>query len=76
MTKQKRKLFMSATISYDPNDLAKKILIRLVIISFDISRAIQSHLNTGELTRIRDGHQEPIKVSQSHPVIISNISND
>ena len=39
----------------------KMTIIRLVIISFDISSAIQSHKSKGEHPRFRNGHQEPAR---------------
>jgi hypothetical protein len=60
----------------------KRNLIRLVIIQFDISRAIQSHQSQGEPIRVRNGHQEPDRAIESkpepvsHPDSISNVAND
>ena len=45
----------------------KRTLIRLVIISFDISTAIQSHQSQGEPTRVRNGHQEPARAIEIKP---------
>ena len=43
----------------------KKTLIRFVIISSDISRAIKIHKSQGEPTRVRNGHQEPARDIES-----------
>ena len=45
----------------------KRTLIRMVNISFDNSRAIQSYQSQGEPTRVRNGHQEPARANESRP---------
>ena len=45
----------------------KRTLIRLVIISLDIYRAIQSQQSQGEPTIVRNGHQEPAGANESKP---------
>ena len=42
-------------------------LIRLVITSFDISRAIQSYQSEGKPTRVRNGHLEPAIANERKP---------
>ena len=45
----------------------KRTLIRLVIVSFDIYRTIQSYQSQGKPTRVRIGHQEPSTANESKP---------
>ena len=45
----------------------ERILIRIAIISFDISIVIQSHKRQGEPTRVRNSHQEPARANESKP---------
>ena len=45
----------------------KRTLIRIAIISFDISISIQSHKRQGEPTRVRNSHQEPARATESKP---------
>ena len=49
----------------------KRKLIRLVIISFNIYRAIQSQQSQGEPTIVRNGHQEPARANESKPELSS-----
>ena len=67
MTKQKRTHLCQIVYHMTPMTKQRKTLIRLVIISFDISRALLSHQNQGEPTRVRNGHQEPARANQSKP---------
>ena len=45
----------------------KRTLIRLVIISFDISIAILSNKSQGEPRKVRNGHQETAGANESKP---------
>ena len=45
----------------------KRTLIILVIISFDIYRASQSHQSQGEPTRVKIGYLELARANQSKP---------
>ena len=45
----------------------KRTLIRIAIISFDISLVIQSHKRQGEPTRVRNSHLEPARENESKP---------
>ena len=49
----------------------KRTLIRLVIILFDIFRAIQSHQSQGEPTRVSNGHQELASANERKPELPS-----
>ena len=45
----------------------KRTLIRFIIISFDISRAIQSLKSQSEPTRVRNWYREPARDNESKP---------